>query len=582
MTSAITPETVFLVSGGAKGITAQCVIELARRYQCRFALVGRSRYADGAEPDWAQGAADDAALKQRAMAHLRATGERPTPQAVQRMARDVRSHREIAGTLRAIAAAGGRAAYVRADVTDRDALRAGVAGAEAQLGPVTGIIHGAGVLADKRIERKTAEDFERVVGVKVRGLRHLLDCVPPDRLRWLVLFSSVAGVYGNVGQADYALANEALNKVAHRIRRRHPHVRALAVDWGPWDGGMVTPALKRQLAARGIAVIPNDVGPELLADLLAAPDGAPQVVVGSAISRPACEPDARPQAYRIHRTLRLADNAFLYDHVIGGHAVLPTVCAVAWVANAAEQLYPGYRFFRAQDYKALKGIVFDATLADDYVLTLERVDGDGDADAVTLDAMIASQTPEGRPRYHYSVRVTLRRTLPDAPHVPSVDLAEAQPLDGAALYQERTLFHGPSFQGVDRVLRIGPAGLTMRCRLPEVPAARQGQFPVQTFNPYLTDVQLQSLLIWAQHTYGYGGLPLRIAGGEQYRPAPFDAVTYATLEVREHTPRRLVADVTVHDAEGRLYSRVTGAEITLSERMTTLFQDCRLAQEPAR
>ncbi len=58
------------------------------------------------------------------------------------------------------------------------------------------------------------------------------------------------------------------------------------------------------------------------------------------------------RSHRLHRTLRLADNPFLVDHVIGGRAVLPTVCAVAWMVNACEQLYPGATFQRVDDYRA--------------------------------------------------------------------------------------------------------------------------------------------------------------------------------------------------------------------------------------
>jgi len=112
--------------------------------------------------------------------------------------------------------------------------------------------------------------------------------------------------------------------------------------------------------------------------------------------------------------------------------------------------------------------------------------------------------------------------------------------------------------------------------LPEVPPEAQGQFPVQSFNPYLTDVQLQSLLIWAKKMRGVVGLPLRIQKGEQFRQVHFGEVTYATLTVRAISDHSLVADVVVHNADGDLCSRVTGAEITLSERLLGLFEQNKL------
>ncbi|HOC21407.1 MAG TPA: SDR family oxidoreductase [Anaerolineae bacterium] len=579
----ISSTALFLVSGGARGVTAECVMEVARRYRSAFILVGRSPAPDGPEPAWSAGAADEKALKQQAMEHLLAAGEHPTPQRVQRMVQDVLCRREIAGTLRAVAEVGGRAVYASADVTDVAALQAAVETARQELAAegapsrITGIIHGAGVIADKPIEQKTEADFERVLSVKVEGLQNLLTCVPPEQLEHLLFFSSIVAFYGNVGQADYALANEILNKVACRLRRDYPHCRVLAMDWGPWEGGMVTPALQRLMARRGVEVIPAEMGRALFADALASDEGTTQLVVGNTLARPASPPAGELHTHRIHRRLTLEANPFLRDHVIGGSAVLPVVCAIAWAVNAAEQRYPGYHFFRVERYKTLKGIVFDATLAEDYVLELEeKAKG---PDEIAFAALIRSQTADGKPRFHYSMDLTLRRTLPVAPQHTDFDLGAAQSIPGAALYDGAVLFHGPAFRGIERVLTIGPASLTLECVPPLLSPEDQGQFPVQAFNPYFTDATLQSLLIWAHHTYGYGGLPLSIQGGEQYRPVAEGERLYASLSVQAHSQHHLVADVVVHDAGGRVQSRVWGAEITLSPRLKHLFAQNHLEDD---
>jgi NAD(P)-dependent dehydrogenase (short-subunit alcohol dehydrogenase family) len=576
-----TSETVFLVSGGAKGITAQCVVKLAERYGARFILVGRSSYEAAPEPAWAVAVADEVGLKRAAMEALTAAGERPTPRRVQQMVRHVLSQREISATLRAVAAAGGEAVYVAADVTDAAALQRAAAKGAAQIGPIKGVIHGAGLVADKLIHQKAVEDFDRVVAVKVEGLNNLLACAPPEQLDYLVLFSSVAGFYGNVGQVDYAIANEILNKTAHQVRVRHPHCRVVAVDWGPWDGGMVSPALKAQLADRGIQVIPVDEGTEILVDLLAekrAPGSQPaQVVVGSPMPAPSRgQPDGE-RTYRVRRRLTLEANPFLGDHVIGGYPVLPTVCAAGWMIGTCEQLYPGYRFAKIWDYRALKGIVFDESLAEMYVMDVKARPAEDVEDGIAFDTLIWSETSSGLPRYHYSAQVVLRRELPARPDAVAVTMAAPDHLDGATFYRDGTLFHGPSFQGIQEVLRIDEEGLTMRCRLPALSWETQGQFAVNSFNPYLTDVQLQSLLVWSKRTFGYGGLPLRIQGAIQYRTTRFGEETFASMQVQASTPRSLVADVIVHDKAGVPYMKVLGAEITLSERMNALFEQNRVS-----
>ncbi|NTW20454.1 MAG: KR domain-containing protein, partial [Nostocales cyanobacterium W4_Combined_metabat2_030] len=75
-------------------------------------------------------------------------------------------------------------------------------------------------------------------------LRSLLTATQADPLSAICLFSSVAGRTGNAGQADYAMANEVLNRVAQAEAKRRPNCVVKSIGWGPWAGGMVTPNLK--------------------------------------------------------------------------------------------------------------------------------------------------------------------------------------------------------------------------------------------------------------------------------------------------------------------------------------------------
>ncbi len=562
--------SVFVVSGGGKGITAQCAIEAARQHRCKFILLGRSSVEN---VENVGEYSDEAALKRLIMETLLAKGEKPTPVRVQQVANATRSKQEIEATLQSIQQAGGQAEYLSVDVADAAALQTQLSAATERLGPVTGVIHGAGVLSDKLIEKKTEQDFEKVYAVKVQGLQALLQAIPPQQLDHLILFSSAAGFYGNVGQADYALSNEILNKTAHLIKRQHPSCHVVSINWGPWDGGMVTPALKERFAERNIEVIPLEVGTRMLVDELSqANHDVTQTVVGGPLSFSNVAPDAALRSYRIHRALSLEANPFLYDHIIGEHPVLPTVNAIAWMGNVCEQLYPGYKMFSCDNYQVLKGIVFDEedTPAKFYTLDLEEVNKTDNE--VVFKALIWSSAPNGKPRYHYRAQVTLMQTLPDAPIYGVFDNAESQPITKAELYQNGTLFHGPSFQGVERVLNISPQKVTMRCVLPEISPAQQGQFPVQTFNPFIADGQFQSLVIWARHFHQAGSLPLQARQGEQYRPIPFGETSFVSMEVRDSADTKLVADIITHDAEGRVYARVLGAEVTISKQLNHLFK----------
>ncbi len=565
--------TVFLGSGGARGITAQCVIKLAQLYQNKFILVGRSEVSQD-EPAWAADCVDEISLKKRAMEVLQAGNERPTPARVQQLTCHIMARREVLATLAAIRQAGGQAEYVSADITNFQALQPRLGAAVQRLGPVSGIIHGAGALADKPIERKSAADFDRVYGVKVTGLQNLLACVPLNQLNYLLLFSSAAGFYGNVGQTDYALANDILNKIAYKIKRIQPSCRVLSFNWGPWDGGMVTPQLRRHFEQHHIEVIPVESGTQLLAEKLQADSSDEvQLVVGCSLAPPPIGVADTPlQTYRIRRELSAEANPFLQDHIIGQQAVLPTVCGVAWVANVAEQLYPGYHFFGVENFKVLKGIVFADSLAHDYILDLKKI-SQSEAEIV-LEAMIWSKNHAGPVRYHYKTQLALCRRLPEPPHdaVDNIPAQQATVYTAAELYQSGVLFHGPTFQGVQRVLDISPKRLILEGRLPRISLRQQGQFPVQSYNPFIADAQFQSLVIWARHFYQAGSLPLSCQLGQQFKPIQFDETFHVVLEVQTSTDTHLVANLTIYNQQGQICSRLTGAEVTISRRLNSLFQ----------
>ncbi|HWX00154.1 KR domain-containing protein, partial [Collimonas sp.] len=150
------------------------------------------------------------------------------------------------------------------------------------------LVHGAGALADRKIADKTEADIDIVFRPKLDGLLTLLEALrdaPPART---VLFSSTAGVSGNVGQADYAMANEALSKLAFHLPHAWHGARVVALAWGPWEGGMVTPALKKMFAERDIGLLPIADGASLFAAALSGTRaGGYQFVVGDAMLAPA-------------------------------------------------------------------------------------------------------------------------------------------------------------------------------------------------------------------------------------------------------------------------------------------------------
>ncbi|MCC7217974.1 MAG: SDR family NAD(P)-dependent oxidoreductase [Burkholderiales bacterium] len=267
-------ESVVLLTGGARGITARIALELARRFGCRLELVGRTPQPAAMDDADLRDAGDEVAVRRALIAR---GGRRPAE--IEAECARVMAAREVRSTLAALAAAGATPAYHQVDVRDADAVAALVARIYAERGRLDGVIHGAGVIEDKLARDKTPESFARVFDTKVNGALAIARSVRDD-VGFIVFFSSIAATFGNRGQSDYAAANDYLDRLAATLKRRLPG-RVLSINWGPWGGaGMVSPELEREYAKRGIGLIDPDAGAATFVDeLLHGPADDAQVIL---------------------------------------------------------------------------------------------------------------------------------------------------------------------------------------------------------------------------------------------------------------------------------------------------------------
>jgi acyl carrier protein len=257
----VAPGSVVVVSGGARGITAEALLALAHRVELRLLLLGRTRLGD--EPDWSRGIEDVAELGRRVLEQARARGEACSPSDVRAAVARIGAAREVSDVLARLRAAGSEGRYASADIADARAVADAVGAARRDWGPIAGFVHGAGALADAWLRDKEPSHVERVFAPKLRGLANLLAATADDPLRFICIFSSVVAHSANPGQADYAMANSILERVcAAEAARRGPSCRVQALAWGPWDGGMVTPQLREKFARAGVRLIDKRAGSE--------------------------------------------------------------------------------------------------------------------------------------------------------------------------------------------------------------------------------------------------------------------------------------------------------------------------------
>jgi len=437
-------DDVVLVSGGARGVTASVAVELARRGQPTLVLLGRSP-APEAEPTWLAPLRTEAEVKH---ALVDRASSRPSPRDLDRSWQAIAAAREIRTTLETIEATGARVTYRSVDVRDGQAVRALVGEVTEELGPVTALIHGAGVLADKRITDKTDDDVRRVWGTKVEGAHALLAALEGAPLRAIAMFSSSTARFGRVGQADYAMANEVLNKLADQLAVARPQTRVVAFGWGPWDGGMVTPGLAKLFASEGVTTIGLQAGARFFADELARRGTTELVIVGPGSSIPVAPVEHTATSAEhptvFERRLGVEDHPFLASHVLGGKAVLPTVMMVEWFAHAALAEHPGLRFVGVDDLRIFRGVRLNRT--ERLAVRVEAGPAKKQDGQFVVPVALCSGGNNGHRVLHGQAHVVLAARTDEAPSPEMPRLpAFADPVDRV---YDRHLFHGEAFRGL--------------------------------------------------------------------------------------------------------------------------------------
>lgn len=303
----LTTRDVLLVTGGARGITAECALRLARESGARLAILGLS-----------QPTADD----------------------------------EIVSNLERMKAAGIHFRYYSVDITDAGATRETVRKVESDLGPVTAILHGAARNVPCLIENLDSQTFSETLAPKIRGAENLIAAINPDRLRLFITFSSVIARTGLPGEAHYGLANEWLTRLTEKWQTAQPHCRCLAIEWSVWSGVGMGARLGTvdELSRTGITPIPVEKGLDALRRLLCRkPANVAAVVMGRLRDMPTLKIERpelpflrfleKPRVYYprielvVDAELSTATDPYLDDHVFRGERLLPAVIGMEAMAQ---------------------------------------------------------------------------------------------------------------------------------------------------------------------------------------------------------------------------------------------------------
>ncbi len=550
-TARVDDRSILVASGGARGVTAAALIALAEATRARFVLLGRTPLED--EPPACADAQDDASVKQALLDASRAEGATLSPAELGARAARILAAREARRTVTAIERAGGQARYIAADVCDGDAVGAALAEVRRAWGPITGIVHGAGVLADKRIADKTPADFDRVFNVKVRGLQTLLDATANDPITTLIAFSSVAARRGNTGQCDYAMANETLNKVLSAEAARRPGVFARSLGWGPWAGGMVTPALRVHFARLGVSLIPVEDGARMFVDELTDPGTDVELVLGQE-PRPGglAGRESAPDLERAHSlVIDRASFPAIADHVVKGKPVLPLALVLEIFARAVEATRPDLVFHACEHVQVLRGVPLDGYDGPgDWFTVRVRPQSNGDRAILGLELVDA----DGQPRY--SAR-GVAMPEPASPGKMPERPPGLTPFDGV-VYDGVTLFQGGAFQVIVGAPDFGDAGVEA---VLQGAAARGWNEGAWQTNPALLDGGLQLASLWTLQGEGGIALPTSLGTFRRFSRGLAVSPLRARLVGTTRAADRSLCSITFVDASGAVFAELRGVEM---------------------
>ncbi|MCI0705034.1 MAG: SDR family NAD(P)-dependent oxidoreductase, partial [Planctomycetia bacterium] len=585
---------VILVTGGARGVTAEAAVALAETYSPTLILTGRTPPA--MEPEWLAGLTTEAEMKKAIAEKL---GSESTPRAVGERYQKVLAQREVRQTLERIQQAGAKVAYYPVDITNGKAVADMLQQVRVKFGPISALVHGAGVLADKRIEDLTGEQFDHVYSTKVDGLRTILDLLG-EELKALVLFSSTTARLGRTGQLAYACANEVLNKTAQVEARRRLGCRVVSINWGPWDGGMVTPGLRKLFESEGIGVIPLLDGAMFLVQELNAAGKAVEVVaLAKPVSRgsgtvptpnatttppPGGGPVMSPpnvlpsldMALAFERTVDVATHPVLKSHVIDGLAVLPVALHLEWLAHAALHGNPGLHFHGFNDLRVTAGV---------------KIEGGGQ---VSLRALAGKSTKQdklfvvpvelrgrrkdGREVIHSRAEILLATTLSTPPPADRPPSVTSLSFDVPRAYRE-FLFHGPHLHGI--------ASLVGRSDRAFLGTAFPAPSPSEWFasplrsgwvaEPLVLDAAFQMMILWTQGEHGTGSLPSFVGRYRQFRKVFPDEPITVVIRVTRDDAKFARADIDFLTRDGQIIAQMQDYECVMEPTLNASFRRNQLA-----
>lgn len=590
---------VVLATGGARGITAEVLLELAAA-GVTLVLVGRTPLPGPEDPELAV-YRDTQDLRRYLVERARREKRSVKPADLERDLTRILRDREIATNLEDLRAAGARIDYRVADVRDEEQVATLLRDIGDRYGRLDGVVHGAGVIDDRLLIDKTPESWDQVFDTKVDSAFLLGNHLRSVGLKFLIFFTSVAGRYGNAGQTDYAAANEIVNRLAWQLHRQwQGKVKVAAINWGPWlatrnGTGMVSPETQRKFEAKGVILVDPEAGRRFFLDEVvrggldevevvagAGPWEEHEAKVG-ALPEVVHSPEERVATYPLlanvsqtsgprgeiilTRWLDRQVDGYLAQHTLDDVPVFPAAVALEMMAEAAASIWPGWSVNEISELRVLRGIRLREGRLSVEVVMLASSHGDADG----FEARLELRPADGRGTAFYRATVHLGSTPLEPPSY-QPPLSPAPTALTARYAYQHLLFHGPCLQTVTRFIGLDQDGVLVEV-YPSDPRAWMVGVRFEKgwlFDPGIVDSAPQLALVWAHTVRGESALPNRFGRVRRYGDDPLE-LCHLHFRLHPHlTEHQVKADVALMDGAGRLRLFIEELECTSSPALNRL------------
>ena len=524
-----------VVHGAGNGILTSPVVEMAKRQRQRFALLGSVVMQE--EDDDTFATLNDPEDIRRALIELsRHQGEHAgTPEIIEQQLQSFLQQREVRRLIRELRAAGSNVCYFAVDSTDASALEAVLAQVRSQWGGVAALLHASASREESRIEGKTDAQVAQVLRSNLLGVEHLLALTKQDPIQLIGFLSPSLHESGSAGHADYAMANETLNRIAcAEAHRRGANCVIRSINWAFCDDGTVSSQTEESLSAQGIQMIPRaQTGRVIVDEFSNNSRGDIQVLL--APRRPSGRAVLHTSYLNSQSEVQIdqANSPQLEDHKVQGVPAVPGVMVMEWFLRNARQTAGSKGFLRCRDFQQLQGIALPdyGTGSVPFSIVMDSLSSfqwGGQSSVRLVDA-------DGQLRY--------AALLEQVEDLESLGLTKAPELElertawtGSHVYGPGALFHGPAFQVIHRVEGVSPQGALGRLVPPE-----DAGWPEDTylFHPAMIDGITQLAFVWGLFTQDSEFFVTSIGEFVQAPQANYNQGLRCVLEGLESSPEYL-------------------------------------------